>query len=76
MFPASPTSVKRHRQYYLQIVEEFCAEEEKRSRLTLEKRIAEDGRVLLSGREYVRGKQVSKRSRPRKTATKPAEFDS
>ena len=44
--PASPTRVERDRQYYLQMIEEFRAEEERRSRLTLEERMAEDGREV------------------------------
>jgi hypothetical protein len=40
--PASLTRVERDRQYYLQMIEEFCAKEERRSCLTLEERMAED----------------------------------
>jgi hypothetical protein len=44
--PTSPTRVERDRQYYLRMIEEFRAEEERRSRLTLEERMAEDGREI------------------------------
>lgn len=44
--PESSTSVVRDRQYYLRIAEEFGIEEERRSRLTQEERMAEDGRKL------------------------------
>ncbi|KFY03267.1 hypothetical protein V490_00223 [Pseudogymnoascus sp. VKM F-3557] len=44
--PESPTRVVRDRHYYLRIEEEFGAEEERRSRLTQEERMAEDGRKL------------------------------
>jgi len=44
--PISPTRVKRDRQYYLRMIEESGAEEERRSRLTLEERIVEDRREI------------------------------
>jgi hypothetical protein len=44
--PTSPTRVERDKQYYLQMIEEFRAEEERRSRLTLKERMAEDGREI------------------------------
>jgi hypothetical protein len=44
--PTSPTRVERDKQYYLRMIEEFCAEEERRSRLTLKERMAEDGREI------------------------------
>ncbi|KFY92486.1 hypothetical protein V498_04915 [Pseudogymnoascus sp. VKM F-4517 (FW-2822)] len=44
--PKSPTRVVRDRHHYLREAEEFGAEEERRSRLTQEERMAEDGRKL------------------------------
>jgi hypothetical protein len=44
--PESPTRVVRDRHYYLREAEELGAEEERRSRLTQEERMAEDGRKL------------------------------